>query len=215
MTRRARAVVVAATAVAALLELGLHRPAGLGDDPTDPTGAIVGAATWVIWALVGYLLLAVAITACGHLGGSTRTTASPAPRWAPRIVRRFVDAAVGATTAAVVVMSGAPVASYADAPPAPLPAGSTATATTLDWPGLVSSPARRQGRTGEEIVVRPGDSLWTLTARRLGPGASGAQVAAAWPRLYAANRAAIGADPNLIHPGQRLVPPAPDTRRPR
>jgi resuscitation-promoting factor RpfA len=55
--------------------------------------------------------------------------------------------------------------------------------------------------------VRAGDSLWSLTARDLGTQATPAQVAAGWPRLYAANRRAIGADPNLIHPGQRLVPP--------
>ena len=63
--------------------------------------------------------------------------------------------------------------------------------------------------------MRPGDSLWSLTARQLGPGATSTQIAAAWPRLYAANRAAIGNNPDLIHPGQRLVPPAPDERTSR
>jgi nucleoid-associated protein YgaU len=139
-----------------------------------------------------------------------------------------------------VVTTAAPVASYADASPHPAPSASgSVIAAPLDWPGLarpgwtpashppsvatparpsaalVTAPARRQRRTREDIVVRAGDSLWTLTARRLGPGASGAEIAAAWPRLYAANRAVIGTDPGLIHPGQRLVPPAAETRSPR
>jgi nucleoid-associated protein YgaU len=33
-------------------------------------------------------------------------------------------------------------------------------------------------------------------------------VSAAWPLLYAANRAVVGADPDLIRPGERLSLPA-------
>ena len=57
--------------------------------------------------------------------------------------------------------------------------------------------------------VRPGDTLWGLAARLLGPRASTAQVQAAWPRWHAANRAVIGPDPDLLYPGQTLHPPAP------
>lgn len=58
------------------------------------------------------------------------------------------------------------------------------------------------------VRVRPGDSLWLIAARRLGPSAGPAQIAAAWPRWYRANRATIGDDPALIMPGQVLTPPA-------
>lgn len=64
------------------------------------------------------------------------------------------------------------------------------------------------------VRVRPGDSLWLLAGRRLGPRATDAQVAAAWPRWYAANRDAIGADPALIRPGQVLRSPAPAAATP-
>ena len=57
------------------------------------------------------------------------------------------------------------------------------------------------------VRVRPGDSLWLIAARRLGPSAEPADIAAAWPRWYAANREVIGADPDLIRPGQLLSPP--------
>jgi hypothetical protein len=211
-----------ATAAVALVLLGAHRPGGLVATPDDPTAGVVGAAAWLAWALAGYLLACVGATAAGHVvrraGPGRLVTLSR--RATPRCVRRAVEVAVGATTAAALVAGAGPVA-YAD-PPRP-----SATVSSLDWPGLattaptpspihlVSSHPRRHGGPRAEIVVRAGDSLWTLAARRLGPGASDAEIAAAWPRLYAANRAAIGTDPDLIHPGQRLLPPAADPRSPR
>lgn len=59
-------------------------------------------------------------------------------------------------------------------------------------------------------VVKPGDSLWALASAELGPGASDTTIAARWPAWYAANRAAIGPDPDLIHPGQALHTPIPE-----
>jgi hypothetical protein len=61
-----------------------------------------------------------------------------------------------------------------------------------------------------EVVVRRGDSLWSIAAAELGPRASAAQIEQRWRRWYAVNRATIGADPDLILPGTRLVrPPSP------
>lgn len=60
----------------------------------------------------------------------------------------------------------------------------------------------------DAVVVHRGDTLWSIAARRLGAGASDAEIAADWPRWYAANRHVIGPDPDLILPGQRLRVPA-------
>ena len=61
-----------------------------------------------------------------------------------------------------------------------------------------------------ELTVRPGDSLWSLSAARLGPFASDVDIALDWPRLYQANREVIGANPHLLRPGQILrIPPGP------
>jgi hypothetical protein len=60
-----------------------------------------------------------------------------------------------------------------------------------------------------EVVVLRGDSLWTIAARHLGPGATTAQIAREWPRWWAANKHVIGPDPDRILPGQRLQPPRP------
>jgi hypothetical protein len=62
------------------------------------------------------------------------------------------------------------------------------------------------GRSGS-VRVHPGDSLWLIAARRLGPDATDADIAATWPRWYAANHGVIGADPDLIIPGQVLTAP--------
>ena len=59
----------------------------------------------------------------------------------------------------------------------------------------------------DEVIVQPGDSLWTISARHLGPEASNANVAEAWPRWYAANRGVIGENPELLQPGQILHAP--------
>lgn len=60
----------------------------------------------------------------------------------------------------------------------------------------------------ERVVVRSGDTLWSIAARHLGPEAAPEDVAAEWPRWHAANRDVIGPDPDLIRPGQVLVAPS-------
>lgn len=58
-----------------------------------------------------------------------------------------------------------------------------------------------------DVVVQRGDTLWTIAARHLGPGASDAEIAQAWPAWFDANRGVIGDDPDLILPGQVLRAP--------
>jgi hypothetical protein len=70
------------------------------------------------------------------------------------------------------------------------------------------TPAERPVAGPDALVVQPGDSLWAIAARHLGPTASEAQVAQAWPQWWHANRAVVGDDPNLIHPGSHLAPPS-------
>ncbi|MFC5657532.1 LysM peptidoglycan-binding domain-containing protein [Streptomyces nogalater] len=45
-----------------------------------------------------------------------------------------------------------------------------------------------------DYTVREGDTLSTIAARH----------GSTWQRIYAANRAVIGDDPDMIVPGQRL-----------
>lgn len=71
--------------------------------------------------------------------------------------------------------------------------------------GAVALPALDRPPGTTPIKVVPGDSLWRIADRRH-PEASAARVADAVRELYAGNRQVIGPDPDLLHPGQRLVP---------
>jgi hypothetical protein len=62
----------------------------------------------------------------------------------------------------------------------------------------------------DRVVVEPGDTLWAIARDRLGPRADVATIAHACDRWHRGNRDVIGPDPDLIHPGQRLVPPSED-----
>lgn len=60
-------------------------------------------------------------------------------------------------------------------------------------------------------TIRSGESLWGIAAAHLPAGTRGeAAIACHWPRIYDANRDALGSDPDLIHPGVTLsLPPGP------
>jgi hypothetical protein len=64
------------------------------------------------------------------------------------------------------------------------------------------------GKSGWVMVAR-GDSLWAIARRRLGDGASNAEVSRLVIAVWNANARRIGtSDPNLIFPGQLLHIPA-------
>ncbi len=106
-------------------------------------------------------------------------------------------------------------ASVPDAPASvPVPGWVPAPPTVRPAPGTeLLARAPRPAPVDDAVVVHRGDTLWSIAARHLAPGASDAEIAAAWPRWYAANRAVIGPDPQLILPGQRLRPPGGGDRR--
>lgn len=91
------------------------------------------------------------------------------------------------------------------APPRPTSAAVDAAGSLVVPPPRVADDARE--RAGQVVVVVRGDTLWDIARRWLPAGADDGEVAAAWPAWYAANRAVIGEDPDLLLPGQRLVPP--------
>ena len=66
----------------------------------------------------------------------------------------------------------------------------------------VSQPA---GGEGETYTVQKGDSLSKIAKHHLGD-------ANAWRRIYEANKATIGDDPDKIFPGQKLKLPGGGTR---
>jgi hypothetical protein len=147
--------------------------------------------------------------------GST-TTSTSGPGW-PDLDLPVTPASTGPTVDGSAPAS--PPAPPTNAPAAPSPATAAASGPAPGWPDLgsasgdliVGSSGRGTGSSGvadaAAIVVHRGDSLWSIVARQLGPGATDEQIAAAWPAWWAANRDVIGPDPNLILPGQMLRPP--------
>lgn len=98
---------------------------------------------------------------------------------------------------------------------APEPAGATVAEPRRQVPVRMPGPAPRPAVSDDAaLVVRRGDTLWDIAARHLGPAAGIAEIAAEWPRWYAANRTVIGPDPDHLEPGQRLHAPAPELAQP-
>jgi nucleoid-associated protein YgaU len=184
--------------------------AALAPTATGPTAPLLALVSTTAWLCTGWLLLISLLEHGSRLPGAAgRLAATAVGRIAPSSVRALVRVAVGASLAASVLAGPAALAEDR----APTVAGSAH--DVLDWPGLaplratpasvVAPPAPHVD--GSSVVVKPGDSMWAIAARALGPSADDVQVAQEWPRWWAANRAVVGDHPDLIHPGDRLSAP--------
>jgi hypothetical protein len=170
-----------------------------------------------VMATLAYAWLAVGAVLT-LLAGSRTPAAAVAGRlasWiAPLLWRQAVGTAVrgGASArpvAGTLVGGGPPSPAVAQVTTACLRAdrGGGAAPVSLDGLPMPDRPRGTLPRTDEAVVVAPGDSLWSIAARHLPRTSTDAQVAAAWPAWYRANRRTIGPDPSLIHPGTLLHPP--------
>lgn len=162
---------------------------------------LVGGCAGAAVVAAAALWLATADVVCHQLR-SPGTTGRPGQRIGS--VRALLLAACG-----VAAIAG-PAAATGGEGPAPslngLPLPDRATDAT-DATGATGAPADAPNDQ-RTVLVRPGDSLWAIAARTLGPGAAAADVASYWHRMHALNDAAIGADPDLLQPGQQLrLPP--------
>jgi DNA-binding NarL/FixJ family response regulator len=64
---------------------------------------------------------------------------------------------------------------------------------------------RPASEPASSVVVRPGDSLWSIAQEQLGPNATPEQFYDETERIYELNRDRIGDNPNLILTGQELL----------
>lgn len=184
----------------------------------------------LLWWLVAITAAAVStpLSRRGHV-----RAASVASRISPAFMRRLVAGALGLQLATTAVLGTGWVAAATEQPvdpqfqlsapvvpprPAPVPP-----LVNPRWrpaaPPMAPGPlAPVPGRSGllqdggsgagaDQVVVRVGDSLWSIAASRLGPFATDVEVAQEWPRWYRANVGIIGPDANLLQPGQILRVP--------
>lgn len=165
--------------------------------------ALLAAGCLVQLSLSLWILGAVALAV---LGGSSRLTRA----LTPRLLRRALFAgaagalAVGPAHAERAVapdLQAEHVVSGLRLPDRPTAAPASVVMSAEDVDTRAPDPAP------SSIVVRPGDTLWSIAARALPADASDARIARECARWHAANRTVIGADPDLILPSQQLKSP--------
>ncbi|MFC5178570.1 LysM peptidoglycan-binding domain-containing protein [Nocardioides taihuensis] len=212
------------TAVVALATVALAP--GLTGSATPRTGPVGGFEAILVrvcavsgLASLGWLWVVATVVVVDTLRGRTGPR-----RGVPEGVRRLLLGACGLALAGSVASTpahaGQPETHHPRSGVAGLPLPDrTSAVSRIAW--LVDHPHRTRHpehhahprpepsprREARVCVVSDGDTLWTLAAEHLGPSADDAAVAHAWRALYRANRAAVGPDPDLIRPGQRLRVP--------
>ncbi|SDN22953.1 hypothetical protein SAMN05216355_101322 [Actinomyces ruminicola] len=206
-------VSAAVTSGRCLLELP---PAGWGTTQLSAAITVIACATGAVGTLWHLLSVLLAFAACSGArraadpdippGHGARAAARLLHRWGAPLVRRI---AAGALIAGIAT---SPAVAVEESGPGTDDLGWQPTATAPADPGsppdsAAPEQAAAAPRSSDSHTVAAGESLWSITAALLGPEASAAQVAEAWPRLYRANADAIGTDPGLIHPGTSLAVP--------
>ena len=71
----------------------------------------------------------------------------------------------------------------------------------------VLKPSQTRLEPAARLIVKPGDSLWSITQGRLHPSATPEQIMNELEQIFELNRDLIGDDPNLILPGQEILLP--------
>ena len=193
-------------------------------DRAGPDALVIAAAGLLAWLAWGWGAVGLALTAASALPGLLGTVA--------RIALRVVLPAGARRSAAVILGLGLGVAgpllagtlpsapsaaaSVSDRPASPSPAEDQRPGPVPDWPtpavrtvhAVPDWPAAASGAV--HVVVR-GDCLWSIAAdrllHRLGRAPTAAEVARDVHAWWVANEAVIGADPDLVVPGQVLRPP--------
>ena len=164
-------------------------PADLAGSMLAGALVLAGTLACTCWCLL------VLITAAQHTRRAPTVPLAP-PGWRAAAAACLGLAVVAGTTAAAGAGPGGPRLDGLPLPDRPL-----------------GSVAPRHGAA--VVAVRPGDTLWGLAAARLPATASDAVIDRTWRGWYAANRHTVGPDPDLLIPGQRLVPPGTAERTPK
>lgn len=196
---------VAAGAGAAAVTLGavarVQLGAALAAGPV-PDRLVAAAVVLVGAGVAGWYALTAVVGLLARAGVATHALTRLLARSGAPALRRLAASTAAAGIGVGALTSGAAGTEL----PQDLGWGSSPAAAAPPSAGAAARTAGAAG-DGEAYVVRPGDSLWAIAAAHLPADAEAADVAAAWPRWYAANRQVVGPDPDLIHPGQVLLAP--------
>lgn len=166
-----------------------------------PDAWVAVAAAALGWLVLAWLTVALLATAAEDLG-------VPLARWVVALAPRTLRAAVRASLGVGLASGMLPVTAVH----ASTPAGPARSATVVvddnqpRWPSLdrPAEPAAERPTSQRSYLVVRHDTLWAIAAAHLPGDPTDQQIALAWPRWWRLNRAVIGPDPGLIHPGQVL-----------
>jgi hypothetical protein len=207
----------------------------LGLSPTDPVTPLLAVLAFLSETLIGYVVVVLVLRTLSLLPGSIGgLTGRAAFLLSPAAIRNLLDLLVGGTLLAQATLTAMPGVAQ-DHRPDSIHMMTTASASSVGSVGSIrpTGPATRTApaetrppsrrlaaplppwlgggpskpRVG--YTVEPGDTLWDIAATHLTPTLrSPARIQRYWQQIYWVNRPAIGADPDLIHPGTGLDVPA-------
>ena len=164
------------------------------------SAVLIGSLVW-LW-LITTLVIAASLRGRSDVAG--------VPRWARRLVLLACGVAVlGAALPAQASPDHEP--HWAAREPSAL-AGLPMPDRAIGGAGLPHStepPSVQQPAGLTPHVVRPDESLWSIAATHLPDSATERDIAELSQEIYRVNRPVIGADPDLITPGQTLMVPQP------
>lgn len=196
-----RIALSAALAWATVVAAAAYRSIGGVDAPSNRSARLLASGL-------------IAVAAWSFSGAASATVCAPPPASAVAVdtvpTPDFISPAAAQDERDTV----APEVSAAPQAPEPgwTPTAPPATAPADRTPLLMSGGATTADRT---VVVRRGDSLWSIIGRHLGPTASADQIAALVPTWHDANRAVIGPDPDVLLVGQILTSPSTNAAVPQ
>ena len=165
--------------------------------------------------------LVIATVSFQLLSGAAANAAVPGPEWLPTSQGQESTSSGAGKDALAPPQAAGPAAAAASAapsspaPPSAIEAGWQPREPIVEPGPLAAIPVRggfsprATGWPAGGVTVLAGDSLWSIVANHLGHGASDVDIALEWPRWYEANRELIGQNPDVLLPGQILLPPAP------
>jgi nucleoid-associated protein YgaU len=189
-------VAVVVSTAAALLPAGRQQAAAVG--------RVVAPAVLrhLVAALVGAAVVGAAAPASADVGGVrvvSTSCATPRETARPPVSRETEPAGLNAAWNPTAVVSPGWLPTERVVRPPVRPGAD---------PSVVTSSRRRTTVTiDDEVVVRRGDTLWSLAERHLGPAATAVRVNQEWPRWFAANRSVLSHGPDHLVAGMRLTPP--------
>ncbi|MEX2622489.1 MAG: hypothetical protein WD651_02055 [Acidimicrobiia bacterium] len=214
LTSLTASVVLVGAAVIGLHNLSGALPATAVWSSRSGFEEALGAAVRLLGLAAGYWLLgSTAIYLIGRLVRFPMAVA--AVNWATLPwVRRVADR-VTARTLVRVLATPLPLLELVTPGYVPVPAGDPPSTTTTVAPAdsaLVIEPPVESSAEPIEVVVKPGDHMWSLAKARLrdslGRLPTDAEISPYWRRVIEANQARIrSGDADLIFPGEVLILP--------